>query len=139
MIQQSKQSFPLITYDKIRYADTDRQGHVNNAVFSTFFETGRVEMIYHPDLENINTHVSFVLAALHIQFLREIKWPGIIKIGTAVTKVGNSSIQLHQQLFQDDECMAIAESTIVQVDASSRPIAISEKAKEIYGRFVIEN
>ncbi|MFN3783496.1 MAG: acyl-CoA thioesterase [Spirosomataceae bacterium] len=139
MIQQSKQSFPLITYDKLRYADTDRQGHVNNAIFSTFFETGRVEMIYHPDLETINTNVTFVLAALHIQFLREIKWPGIIKIGTAVTKVGNSSIQLHQQLFQDDECMAIAESTIVQVDATSRPTAISEKAKEIYSRFVIED
>ncbi|MFN3588422.1 MAG: acyl-CoA thioesterase [Spirosomataceae bacterium] len=139
MIQQSKQSFPLITYDKLRYADTDRQGHVNNSFFSTFFETGRVEMIFHPDLEAINTNVSFVLAALHIQFLREIKWPGIIKIGTAVTKVGNSSIQLHQQLFQDDECMAIAESTIVQVDATSRPIAISEKAKEIYSRFVIED
>ncbi len=139
MIQQSKQSFPLITYDKIRYADTDRQGHVNNAIFSTFFETGRVEMIYHPDLESINANVTFVLAALHIQFLREIKWPGIIKIGTSVIKVGNSSIQLHQQLFQDDECMAIAESTIVQVDETSRPTAISEKAKEIYSRFIIED
>jgi hypothetical protein len=35
--------------------------------------------------------------------------------------------------------MAIAESTIVQVDATSRPTAISEKAKEIYSRFVIED
>jgi acyl-CoA thioester hydrolase len=34
------------TFDKLRYGDTDRQGHVNNAVFSTLFETGRVEMLY---------------------------------------------------------------------------------------------
>ena len=33
--------FPLRTRDKLRYADTDRQGHVNNAVFATFLETGR--------------------------------------------------------------------------------------------------
>ena len=37
--------FPCRTYDKLRYADTDRQGHVNNAVFSTMLETGRVEFL----------------------------------------------------------------------------------------------
>lgn len=26
--------FPLQTFDKVRYADTDRQGHVNNAAFA---------------------------------------------------------------------------------------------------------
>lgn len=26
--------FPLQTFDKVRYADTDRQGHVNNAGFA---------------------------------------------------------------------------------------------------------
>jgi hypothetical protein len=30
-------------YDKLRYGDTDRQGHINNAVFTTLLETGRVE------------------------------------------------------------------------------------------------
>jgi acyl-CoA thioester hydrolase len=35
--------YPFKTYDKIRYRDTVRQNHVNNAVFSTFLETGRVE------------------------------------------------------------------------------------------------
>ena len=35
--------------DNIRYRDTDRQGHVNNAVLSTFPETGRVELLYDPN------------------------------------------------------------------------------------------
>lgn len=26
--------FPFQTFDKVRYADTDRQGHVNNAAFA---------------------------------------------------------------------------------------------------------
>jgi acyl-CoA thioester hydrolase len=30
--------------DVLRYADTDRQGHVNNAVFATFLESGRVRV-----------------------------------------------------------------------------------------------
>ena len=56
--------FPLKTYDKIRYADTDRQGHVNNAVFSTFLETGRVEFLYHPELPIHSEEASFVIASL---------------------------------------------------------------------------
>jgi acyl-CoA thioester hydrolase len=42
--------FPLHAYDKLRYADTDRQGHVNNAVFATALETGRVELLHDPSL-----------------------------------------------------------------------------------------
>lgn len=37
------EDFPRRTFDKVRYADTDRQGHVNNTAFSSFFETGRVD------------------------------------------------------------------------------------------------
>ena len=29
--------YPFWTEEKLRNADTDRQGHVNNAVFATFF------------------------------------------------------------------------------------------------------
>ena len=38
----SLQYHPLRTFDKLRYADTDRQGHINNAVFATFLDTGRL-------------------------------------------------------------------------------------------------
>lgn len=37
--------FPFRTYEKLRYVDTDRQGHVNNAVFASMLETGRVELL----------------------------------------------------------------------------------------------
>ena len=39
MIPQDLKEFPLISADKLRYGDTDRQGHVKNAVFMTFLET----------------------------------------------------------------------------------------------------
>ena len=32
--------FPIRAPDIIRFADLDRQGHVNNAVYSTYFEIG---------------------------------------------------------------------------------------------------
>ncbi|MEZ4763396.1 MAG: acyl-CoA thioesterase, partial [Calditrichia bacterium] len=54
--------FPLKTFDKIRYADTDRQGHVNNATFSTFLETGRVEVLYNAEFPVLFANSSFVIA-----------------------------------------------------------------------------
>jgi acyl-CoA thioester hydrolase len=107
--------FPVRTYDKIRYADTDRQGHVNNAVFATFLETGRVEVLYNPEFPLHDPDTSFVIASLKLDFMLEITWPGLVEIGTAVTKIGNSSIVLYQMLFQNNRCVAQAETVIVQI------------------------
>ena len=43
--------FPIHSTDKIRFRDTDQLGHVNNAVFSTYFETGRAELLVHPEVD----------------------------------------------------------------------------------------
>lgn len=112
--------FPFQTFDKVRYADTDRQGHVNNAAFSTFLETGRVEFLYDPQSPLTAENASFVIASLNLKFLAEIKWPGRVDMGTAVTRVGSSSISLYQGLFQNGRCVATAETVIVQVNAHSK-------------------
>lgn len=117
--------FPKISTDKIRYADTDGQGHVNNAVFSTFLETGRVEILYSPEDPVLPEGRTFVIASLKLDFLAEINWPGQVDIGTGLTSIGNSSLRLRQQLHQGESCVAVAETIIVQVDpktAKSAPL-----------------
>lgn len=112
--------FPFQTYDKVRYADTDRQGHVNNAAFATFLETGRVEFLYAPESPLAAAGAAFVIVNLNLNLLAEINWPGRVEIGTAVTKVGNSSLSLVQGLFQDGRCVATAETVIVQMNEQTR-------------------
>ncbi len=122
--------FPLITFDKVRYADTDRQGHVNNAVFPTFLETGRVEFLYNTELPILSEGANFVIASLELAFLHEIVWPGNVDIGTGLLKIGRSSISIFQQLFQNGQCVARAETVIVQVsDQDGKSMALSESAK----------
>lgn len=112
--------FPIQTFDKVRYSDTDRQGHVNNAAFSSFLETGRVEFLYDPKDPLASEQSEFVIASLHLNFLAEITWPGRLDIGTGVTRVGTSSFGLYQVLFQDRVCVATAETIIVQTCIQSR-------------------
>ena len=139
MIELTLEEFSLKTFDKIRYADTDRQGHVNNARFASFLETGRVEFLYHPELPILAQGSSFVIVSLHLDFLKEIKWPGQIDIGTGITKIGTSSIKIFQKLFQNDECVARAETTIVQVDNNNgQANPLTNDAKSTLKRWLLD-
>ncbi|KPF43882.1 thioesterase family protein [Rhizobium sp. AAP43] len=114
------EDFPGRAYDKLRYGDTDRQGHVNNAVFATFMETGRVELIYAEDEPLLEPGFSFVLAKLDIDYLAEVLWPGTVEIGTRVLKVGRSSATMEQAVFQNGICCALALTVVVHFDQQTR-------------------
>ena len=138
MKEKQLQDFPLHATDKIRYSDTDRQGHVNNAVFVTFLETGRVNIIYNPDFPILAEGASFVIASLQLNFLREIHWPGQVDIGTGISKIGNSSIRLLQHSFQNDQCVATSESVIVQVsDDTGNSLALTAEARGTLGMWTV--
>ena len=131
--------FPFQTFDKLRYADTDRQGHVNNAVFSTFIETGRVEFLLNPEKPLTDDRASFVIAQINLSLLGEINWPGRIDIGTGITKIGNSSIGMYQALFQLDKCVARAETVIVQMhDETRKSHPLTEKTRAFLTDHLLE-
>lgn len=104
----------------IRFRDLDRQGHVNNAVFATYFEAGRVVILYDESHGMIAPGTSFVLAHLSIDYLGEVHWPGDIEIGTAIAAVGNASLRVSQALFLGGRCVATADNTLVMVDRETR-------------------
>jgi len=134
----SLNNYPFKTHDKIRYRDTDRQGHVNNSIFSTFIETGRIELLYNPKNGFLNDS-TYVIARLEMDFIDEIKWPGNIDIGTAVIHVGNSSMRLAQGLYQNGKLVATAESVIVQVDDLTKKSKIlTDTQKELLAKQLIQ-
>lgn len=121
--------FPARSHDKLRYGDTDRQGHVNNAVFSTFLETGRVELLMGGPVPLVDAGCSFVIARLELDFASELLWPGRVEIGTRVLAVGRSSVRMEQALFQGERLVARAQTVVVQVaDATRRSAPFSAAA-----------
>jgi acyl-CoA thioester hydrolase len=114
------EDFPHRTVETIRFGDLDRQNHINNAVFATYFESGRVIILYGEQYGLTVPGASFVLAHLSIDFLGEMHWPGEVEIGTAIARVGNSSIGLDQALFVKGVCVATADNVLVLVDKATR-------------------
>ena len=112
--------FPHRVTDNIRYADLDPQGHVNNAVFSTYFATGRVAMFRDPDLGIGVENATYVLVRQEIDFLHELRWPGDVEIGTALAELGRSSFTVVQTIFCGDDCAAAGRATLVMMDTITR-------------------
>lgn len=118
--QRPLEAYPHRSSAEIRYADLDRQGHVNNAVFATYSEIGRVAFMYDPARPLAPEGTSFVIARLLIDFRSELFWPGTVEIGTGVLKVGRSSFTLAQGMFSQGKLAATTEATIVMVDKQTR-------------------
>ncbi|WP_051297683.1 acyl-CoA thioesterase [Brevibacterium album] len=118
--EQPLSGFPLRAFDKLRYADTDRQGHVNNAVYATFFETGRVELADRLRQVSADPAREFVLAQITIEYRRELLWPGEVQVGTRVARIGTSSIGVEQLLVCEGLVHARAESVMVLTDTGTR-------------------
>jgi acyl-CoA thioester hydrolase len=112
--------FPGRTGDVIRFGDLDPQGHVNNTVFATFFETGRVALLRARGNELSTPGATSVLARLDINFLKELHWPGTVEIGTGIAEIGRSSFTFLQAIFHEGACAATGRATMVMIDEGTR-------------------
>jgi acyl-CoA thioester hydrolase len=112
--------FPHWTTDTIRYGDLDRQNHVNNAVFLTFMETGRVLVLREPSYGLLVPDTEYAMVRAVLDFRSEMRWPGTAEVGTAIARIGTSSITLSQAVFVGERCTASGEVTVVLIDAKTR-------------------
>lgn len=117
---ETRGSFRAETTQILRFGDTDQQGHINNAVYATFFESGRVEELYNKKYGLPPRDTAFVLAQININFIAEIRFPGEVIIATRVSHIGNASMKFEQSIFVDDVAHATAQSTVVMVDMKTR-------------------
>lgn len=121
--------FAFWTHDTVRFSDMDRYRHVNNIAIATYCETGRVE--FAESLMPGSTSgegAGWVILRLTVNFLAQAHYPGHVKIGTRVDRVGRSSCAIGQGLFKDGACFATSEAVLVWLDLEEggRPAPIPE-------------
>ncbi|MCR9176272.1 MAG: acyl-CoA thioesterase [Alphaproteobacteria bacterium] len=117
-------SYSFWTEEILRFADLDMVGHVNNNAIGVFIENGRVHM-FHDGGENLDKTAegsghTWVVRRLEIDFMAEIRFPARVKVGTRVSKVGNTSCTVHQGVFVDGSCRVTAMTIGVCFDPRTR-------------------
>jgi acyl-CoA thioester hydrolase len=106
--------------ERLRYGDLDALGHVNNAVYSTFSESGRIAFLRDRLIAPQEGGHAFVVARLSIDFVAELHYPGTVRIATRVSRMGRSSITFRQVMLAGGSLVARAESTCVLIDRDTR-------------------
>jgi acyl-CoA thioester hydrolase len=108
------------TEDVLRFRDTDKNGHINNSVFSVLCESGRVNLFAKTFDPSLRPGTFFVIARLVIDFRAELHYPGRIRTATWVSRVGRSSMGLKQAIVSDAGVAADSEAVCVLMDGATR-------------------
>ncbi len=87
----------------IRWGDMDANGHVNNATYFRYLETARITWFtsigYGPDRDRL----SIIIANAFCNFVRQLEYPGDIRIRTHVGTPGRSSFDIFATLERSDQ------------------------------------
>ncbi|MBL8666167.1 MAG: acyl-CoA thioesterase [Rhodospirillales bacterium] len=110
-------AYAFWTRDIVRFSDVDRYRHINNVATATYCETGRVEFAERlwPGSTAGET-TGWVIVKLTVAFLAQAHYPGEVRIGTRVERVGRTSLTIGQGVFKDGVCFATSEAILVWVD-----------------------
>ena len=112
--------YPYRLTDNVRFADLDPNQHVNNAVYATYFETGRVTLMKDPGYGLTPPGLAWIMVRLDIHFRAELRWPGTIEMGLGVGKFGRTSVTFDQVVFSEGKCVASARSVSVLIGENTR-------------------
>jgi len=121
------EDFPYRLTDNVRFADLDPNQHVNNAVYASYFETGRVTLMKDRSYGLMPEGLAWIMVRLDIHFRAELRWPGVIEMGLGVTKFGRTSVTFDQVVFSEGKCVASAQAVTVLIDEKTRkPTPLTE-------------
>jgi acyl-CoA thioester hydrolase len=122
------EDYPYRLSDNVRFADLDPNQHVNNAVYATYFETGRVTLMKDRSYGLMPEGVTWIMVRLDMHFRAELRWPGTIEMGLGVVKFGRTSVTFDQVVFSEGKCIASAQSVSVLLDEATRkPTPLTEE------------
>ncbi len=97
----------------VRFKDLDAMGHVNNAVYATYFEEARAAFAREAMGLTTVDDFDFVVARIEIDYRRPLLYGQALRAALRVAGLGASSFTFEYKLLADGD--VIAEGKTVQV------------------------
>jgi acyl-CoA thioester hydrolase len=135
--------FQYSTTIQLRWKDIDQFGHVNNAVYLTYFETARY--YYNRDVNQWDWNQDqYIIASIKVDYLRPIFYPGDIKVFLRIGDIGDKSFVFHYAITFEkngiEKLAATGQSTQVFYDIrNQKTIPIPERIMKQWKAFEKEN
>jgi len=126
---------------EVRYGDLDPQGHVNNAVYLTYFEQARIHYLIQLGLfskDQSFMEVGVIIADIHIIYHSTTHYGDPVKVGVRTTKIGNKSFTTEQCLMHNETGRVMAGATVVLVTfdyEGLKPIPVPDEWRQKISQF----
>ena len=107
----------MFTYQvEPRFSETDALGHINNTVVPVWFEQGRTPIfaLFNPELALDRWNL--ILKKMDVDFVAQIYLYSPVEIRTSLRAVGNTSMTIHQEVWQKDRLVAQGDCVMVHFD-----------------------
>lgn len=111
------EGFRFVTEVQVIWRDMDALGHVNNAVYATYFESARIEYLRALQLENASVY-DLILAEMTITFTSPALLHEHLLIGVKIATVRNSSFIVESQIVEKEagRLIAVGRAAVVRYD-----------------------
>jgi acyl-CoA thioester hydrolase len=138
----SSESFPLHTDVAVRFNDVDAMGHVNNAVYLTFFEEARVGLFTQGGMASedgtpLEARFPFILAEATCRYLSPARVGETLRVYLRLARIGTTSFDLEYLILERNERRPVATGRTVQVAfdyTTRRPIPVPEEVRALLER-----
>ena len=125
----------LATRIRPRFSDTDALGHINNTVIPVWFLEAREPVLRWFAPDNDLSVGALAVVRIEVDYLNETHFGDDVEIRSGVARIGNSSFQLRQEVWQAGQCTARGLATLVNFDRAARrargiPDSIRETLEE---------
>lgn len=114
----------------IRWRDLDAFNHVNNSNFLTYVEEARLQWLSHVEGHWFGEDMMPIVAATHMNYRRQLSWPGRIVVELYATRVGNTSVTLGHRIVDPEDASVLyadGDAVVVWIDPrSGRPVSLPE-------------
>lgn len=121
-----------------RVYETDAFGHINNTIVPGWFEKGREPLfkLFTPDLDI--RKMPLIIARIEVDFLAELHYGHEVEIRGWLKKIGNSSMHVVQEAWQNGRCGARGLCVMVHFDYAQKQAApIPETQRKTLGQHLI--
>ncbi|MCI4440429.1 thioesterase family protein [Tibeticola sp.] len=123
----------------IRWGDMDAMGHVNNTVYFRYMESARIEWFERFGCPVDPQGEGPVIGNAFCNFLRQLEYPGVLRVRTYVGAVGNSSFDTYHEILLDDDAEARVRAnggaTVVWVNfPEQRAVPLPERIRQALRR-----
>lgn len=99
----------------VAWGDMDALGHVNNARYFDYFQEARIDWLKQLQID-MRSQEGPIIVQTACTFHKPVIYPATVSLRSHVMEIGNSSILMSHNLYQDDLLMAEGTCKIVWVD-----------------------